>query len=223
MNNATTRVNQPVELLSIKLSEEGIRTVYEAFPASAIHYVDENFDSASGNSSPWYEFKEQCIAYCRTNNLSINFTALKGKTPSQMLLRVHRQTYGNTGSVSSHSSRRNTTQQGGREGPTSLDQNLANSARRFQTVTRPFFGIPTPAPEHEKELGNGNVYPSVDSGFSSDYCMKELNTFALVREEVRLNDPHHKTFGIGNTLAYLDRVIANWATQYVFSLEREKR
>lgn len=75
--------------------------------------------------------------------------------------------------------------------------------------------------DQQNEKGNGNAIPDKDSGFSRDYCEKQLNYFATERKIVKAQDPYQITYGVGMTLDYLNRVISNWETQYRYAIERE--
>jgi hypothetical protein len=119
MNKATTTLTKAhlLEILSIKLSEEGKKIITEAFHFDAIAYANSVFDSTDSNAGPWATFRELCIDYSRQYDLPINYQAFKGARESTMLEnQVHRQILTPPASVSSPSSRKKTYQQGDEEG-----------------------------------------------------------------------------------------------------------
>lgn len=249
MNNEYPNLHKSrYQILSIKLSEEGKGAIYAAFPDEALSYADDNYNPDSIVKDPYFTYKELCISYCRTNGVNIDFKALNSIHPSKMLEAVHKQSWTKGSSVSSHSSRRNSNQQ--REAG-SLQQRLTNSHTKYQTVMRPFYGLPDtlhpeetkelsqveiePLPLHHKEPGNGNELPGrsggntdpkKDGGFSSDYCMQELNFFSLQAKEKKIFGNQkiivYLEKAIGDRKDYLDTAIKNWTQQYMFALDREK-
>lgn len=230
MNNSIAERASIAEIRSIKLTQWG-RLRLQSFTDDAIRFADDNLESHKAYS--FNAFLNLCVLYSKNNNnridWKIGYDLVKDMPQDASLVeyRVHRQAINNGSSVSSQGSRRRESQKGEAE-------RLIDSANKYQTVRRPFYGLPetleqpeVSSPieqlsEHTKERGNDNPYPTVDSGFSSDYCMKELNFFAARVIEQKQNDRHHKTFGIGNTLAYLERIKGNWEKQYFFALKREQ-
>ena len=73
------------KIVSIKLSEDGLKAMHAAFPLKALQYADEIYSESESSDIPYFTYKELCIKYCRTNGMHIDFKALNSVPVAKMM------------------------------------------------------------------------------------------------------------------------------------------